>query len=165
MARSGARVLRGGAYKPRTSPYSFQGLGRAGLRLLARAREETGLLIVTEAMDAEGLEHVLEVADIVQIGARNMQNYSLLKHAGRARASVRVCYGREALEIRVEDDGDGTENGQGSGHGLIGMRERAALFGGTLETGARPGGGYRVAARLPLDGGGFKPSPPMDGPP
>jgi signal transduction histidine kinase len=76
-----------------------------------------------------------------------------LKHAGRARASVRVCYGREALEIRVEDDGDGTENGQGSGHGLIGMRERAALFGGTLETGARPGGGYRVAARLPLDGG------------
>src|SRR5919106_1011111 len=76
---AGATVLRAGAFKPRSSPYSFQGLGTLGLKLLARAREETGLLIVTEAMDAEGLDHVLEVADIVQIGARNMQNYSLLK--------------------------------------------------------------------------------------
>jgi 3-deoxy-7-phosphoheptulonate synthase len=93
---AGATVLRAGAFKPRSSPYSFQGLGRAGLDLLARAREETGLLIVTEAMDAEGLDHVLEVADIVQIGARNMQNYSLLKHAGRARKPVLLKRGLSA---------------------------------------------------------------------
>src|SRR5919201_2370606 len=72
VRESGATVLRAGAFKPRSSPYSFQGLGRPGLKLLARAREETGLLIVTEAMDAEGLELVAEVADIVQLGARNM---------------------------------------------------------------------------------------------
>ncbi len=84
VREAGAAVLRAGAFKPRSSPYSFQGLGRVALRMLARAREETGLLVVTEAMDAEGLAQVLEVADIVQIGARNMQNYSLLKHAGRA---------------------------------------------------------------------------------
>jgi 3-deoxy-7-phosphoheptulonate synthase len=93
---AGATVLRAGAFKPRSSPYSFQGLGRAGLRFLARAREETGLLIVTEAMDAEGLDQVLEVADIVQIGARNMQNYSLLKHAGRARKPVLLKRGLSA---------------------------------------------------------------------
>jgi 3-deoxy-7-phosphoheptulonate synthase len=80
---AGATVLRGGSFKPRSSPYSFQGLGAAGLRLLALARAETGLCIVTEALDAEGLDAVVEVADIVQIGARNMQNYSLLKSAGR----------------------------------------------------------------------------------
>jgi 3-deoxy-7-phosphoheptulonate synthase len=83
VREAGATVLRAGAFKPRSSPYSFQGLGAAGLRLLARAREETGLLIVTEAMDAEGLDQVVDVADIVQLGARNMQNYSLLKRAGR----------------------------------------------------------------------------------
>src|ERR687892_2299315 len=93
---AGATVLRAGAFKPRSSPYSFQGLGLTGLELLARAREETGLLIVTEAMDAEGLEYVLEVADIVQIGARNMQNYSLLKHAGRARRPVLLKRGLSA---------------------------------------------------------------------
>jgi 3-deoxy-7-phosphoheptulonate synthase len=93
---AGATVLRAGAFKPRSSPYSFQGLGRAGLKLLAKAREETGLLIVTEAMDAEGLDHVLEVADIVQIGARNMQNYSLLKHVGRARKPVLLKRGLSA---------------------------------------------------------------------
>src|ERR687885_480313 len=84
VREAGATVLRAGAFKPRSSPYSFQGLGRAGLKLLARAREETGLLIVTEAMDAAGLDMVAEVADVIQIGARNMQNYSLLKHAGRS---------------------------------------------------------------------------------
>src|SRR5688500_16210143 len=84
VREAGATALRAGAFKPRSSPYSFQGLGRAGLKLLARAREETGLLIVTEAMDAEGLDMVADVADIIQIGARNMQNYSLLKHAGRS---------------------------------------------------------------------------------
>jgi 3-deoxy-7-phosphoheptulonate synthase len=84
VKEAGATVLRAGAFKPRSSPYSFQGLGRAGLELLARARRETGLLIVTEAVDPEGVDHVAEVADIVQIGARNMQNYSLLRRAGRA---------------------------------------------------------------------------------
>jgi 3-deoxy-7-phosphoheptulonate synthase len=80
---AGATVLRAGAFKPRSSPYSFQGMGVEGLRLLARAREETGLLIVTEAMDPEGVERVADVADIIQVGARNMQNYSLLKRVGR----------------------------------------------------------------------------------
>ena len=96
VREAGAAILRAGAFKPRSSPYSFQGLGRAGLLLLARAREETGLLIVTEAMDAEGLDYVLEVADIVQIGARNMQNYSLLKHAGRARKPILLKRGLSA---------------------------------------------------------------------
>jgi 3-deoxy-7-phosphoheptulonate synthase len=85
---AGAVVLRGGAFKPRTSPYSFQGLGKKGLLLLARAREETGLLIVTEAMDAEGVDLVARHADIIQIGARNMQNFSLLKRVGQTRKPV-----------------------------------------------------------------------------
>ena len=80
----GATLLRGGAYKPRTSPYAFQGLGREGLALLAEAREETGLPVVTELMDVADLDAVLEVADVVQIGARNMQNYPLLAEVGRA---------------------------------------------------------------------------------
>jgi 3-deoxy-7-phosphoheptulonate synthase len=80
----GGSMFRGGAYKPRSSPYSFQGLGQEGLRLLAEAREETGLPIVTELMDARDLEPVLEVADVVQIGARNMQNYPLLSEIGRS---------------------------------------------------------------------------------
>jgi 3-deoxy-7-phosphoheptulonate synthase len=84
VREAGAVILRGGAFKPRTSPYSFQGLGRPGLKLLARAREETGLLVCTEAMDPEGVGWVSEVADIVQIGARNMQNFSLLRAAGRS---------------------------------------------------------------------------------
>jgi 3-deoxy-7-phosphoheptulonate synthase len=83
VKEAGATVLRGGAFKPRTSPYSFQGLGEEGLRLLARARNETGLLIVTEAVDPDGVDLVKEYADIIQVGARNMQNFSLLKRAGR----------------------------------------------------------------------------------
>src|SRR5918994_622024 len=82
VRESGAAVLRAGAFKPRSSPYSFQGLGRAGLDLLARGREETGLLIVTEAMDGEGLEAVAETPDIIQNGARNTQNYSPPKEGG-----------------------------------------------------------------------------------
>ncbi len=81
---AGATLLRGGAYKPRTSPYAFHGLGQEGLRLLAEAKAETGLPIVTELMDAGDLDAVLEVADVVQIGARNMQNYPLLAEVGRA---------------------------------------------------------------------------------
>jgi 3-deoxy-7-phosphoheptulonate synthase len=96
VREAGATVLRAGAFKPRSSPYSFQGLGSVGLKLLARAREETGLLIVTEAMDAEGLDQVLEVADVVQIGARNMQNYSLLKYAGRCGKPILLKRGLSA---------------------------------------------------------------------
>jgi 3-deoxy-7-phosphoheptulonate synthase len=81
---AGATLLRGGAYKPRTSPYAFQGLGQEGLRLLAEAKAETGLPIVTELMDVSDLDAVLEVADVVQIGARNMQNYPLLAEVGRS---------------------------------------------------------------------------------
>src|ERR1700749_912314 len=85
---AGATLLRGGAYKPRTSPYAFQGLGQEGLRLLAEAKAETGLPIVTELMDQRDLDQVLEVADVVQIGARNMQNYSLLAEVGRSGCPV-----------------------------------------------------------------------------
>ena len=81
---AGGSLLRGGAYKPRSSPYSFQGLGQEGLRLLAEAKEETGLPIVTELMDTRDLDAVLEVADVIQIGARNMQNYPLLTEIGRS---------------------------------------------------------------------------------
>ncbi len=80
----GASFLRGGAYKPRTSPYAFQGLGQEGLRLLAEAKRETGLPVVTELMDMRDIDDVLEVADVVQIGARNMQNYPLLTEIGRS---------------------------------------------------------------------------------
>ncbi len=92
----GATVLRGGAFKPRTSPYAFQGLGREGLVLLAKAREETGLAIVTEALDPEGAELVAEYADIIQIGARNMQNYPLLRRAGRTGKPVLLKRGLAA---------------------------------------------------------------------
>src|SRR5881394_2871096 len=96
VKEAGAVVLRGGAWKPRTSPYAFQGLGRPGLKLLAKAREETGLLICTEAMDETGLGWVAEMADIVQIGARNMQNFSLLKVAGRCGKPVLLKRGISA---------------------------------------------------------------------
>ena len=96
VREAGAVILRGGAFKPRTSPYSFQGLGRPALKLLARAREETGLLICTEAMDSEGVGWVAEVADIIQIGARNMQNFSLLRAAGRAGKPVLLKRGISA---------------------------------------------------------------------
>ncbi|MCJ7425750.1 MAG: 3-deoxy-7-phosphoheptulonate synthase, partial [Dehalococcoidales bacterium] len=82
VKRYGARVFRGGAFKPRTSPYSFQGLGEEGLKILERVRKETGLLIITEATDHTNISIVEKYADIIQIGARNMQNYSLLRQAG-----------------------------------------------------------------------------------
>ena len=92
----GATVLRGGAFKPRSSPYSFQGLGLQGLEFLARAREETGLAVVTEALDPDGVDLVAQYADIVQIGARNMQNYALLRRAGRAGKPVLLKRGMSA---------------------------------------------------------------------
>ena len=96
VADNGAAMLRGGAYKPRTSPYSFQGLGVEGLRLLLEAKEETGLPIVTELMDVRDVTDVVEVADVIQIGARNMQNYSLLTEAGRSGLPVLLKRGLSA---------------------------------------------------------------------
>jgi 3-deoxy-7-phosphoheptulonate synthase len=96
LARTGATILRGGAFKPRTSPYSFQGLGLAGLELLAEAREATGMAVVTEAIDPEGVDLVAEYADIIQIGARNMQNYPLLRRAGRTGKPVLLKRGMSA---------------------------------------------------------------------
>jgi 3-deoxy-7-phosphoheptulonate synthase len=93
---AGAVALRGGAFKPRSSPYSFQGMGIEGLKLLALAKKETGLPIVTEAMDEEGAELVAEYADMIQIGARNMQNYSLLKVAGKLNKPVLLKRGMAA---------------------------------------------------------------------
>ncbi|TES83334.1 MAG: 3-deoxy-7-phosphoheptulonate synthase [Dehalococcoidia bacterium] len=88
VKQSGAEIFRGGAFKPRTSPYSFQGLGEEGLKILAKVRDETGLLIVTEAIDESSLALVDRYADIIQIGARNMHNYSLLRQAGHASKPV-----------------------------------------------------------------------------
>jgi len=96
VAKAGARFFRGGAYKPRTSPYAFQGLGELGLQILAEARERFGLLIVTEAVDHESLALVDSYADVIQIGARNMQNFSLLKATGRARKPVLLKRGMSA---------------------------------------------------------------------
>jgi 3-deoxy-7-phosphoheptulonate synthase len=96
VQRSGAQFFRGGAYKPRTSPYSFQGLGEEGLQIMAEVRDRFGLKIVTEAIDNESLELVEEYADVIQIGARNMQNFSLLKHAGRTKKPVMVKRGMSA---------------------------------------------------------------------
>jgi 3-deoxy-7-phosphoheptulonate synthase len=93
---AGAHLLRGGAYKPRTSPYSFQGLGEEGLKILARVREETGMPIVTEATDIDVLDRVAEIADVVQVGARNMQNYTLLKRVGRCGKPVLLKRGMTA---------------------------------------------------------------------
>src|SRR5574340_1617107 len=93
---SGARFLRGGAFKPRTSPYEFQGLGEEGLKLLAAAREETGLKVVTEVMDVEHLAMVADYADVLQIGARNMQSYSLLRQLGRVRRPILLKRGPSA---------------------------------------------------------------------
>ncbi len=96
VRRSGARFFRGGAYKPRTSPYSFQGLGEEGLKILAEVRDTYGFKIVTEAMDEHGLDVVERYADVIQLGARNMQNFSLLRHAGRARLPVLLKRGLAA---------------------------------------------------------------------
>ncbi len=93
---AGVAMLRGGAYKPRTSPYAFQGLGQEGLRLLAEAKQRTGLPIVTELMDARDLEPVLEVADVIQVGARNMQNFPLLAEIGRSGCPVLLKRGLSA---------------------------------------------------------------------
>lgn len=96
VAQAGAQFFRGGAYKPRTSPYSFQGLGEEGLRIMADVRDRFGLKVITEAIDNESMDLVEKYADIIQIGARNMQNYSLLKRAGKAKIPVMVKRGMSA---------------------------------------------------------------------
>lgn len=100
VAKHGARVLRGGAFKPRSSPYAFQGLGKAGLIILAKAREITGLAIVTEVMSERDVELVSEYADILQIGARSMENYSLLEAVGRSGRPVLL---KRGLMAKLED--------------------------------------------------------------
>jgi len=96
VKEAGATIFRGGAFKPRTSPYAFQGLGLEGLKILARVREETGLPVVTEAVDQESLGMIEEYADMIQIGTRNMQNFSLLRMAGKARKPVMLKRGMSA---------------------------------------------------------------------
>jgi 3-deoxy-7-phosphoheptulonate synthase len=96
VKKSGAQVFRGGAYKPRTSPYAFQGLGEAGLKILSKVREETGLPVVSEVVDSETFDLVEEHVDLLQIGARNMQNFSLLKRAGKSRRPVLLKRGMSA---------------------------------------------------------------------
>ena len=96
VQRSGAQLFRGGAFKPRTSPYSFQGLGEEGLKILAKVREKTGMPVVTEVMDMEQMDLVTEYADVIQIGTRNMQNFSLLRKAGRASKPVLLKRGMAA---------------------------------------------------------------------
>lgn len=96
----GVQFLRGGAYKPRTSPYAFQGHGELGLEFLAKARQETGLGIITEVMDAEDLDKIIKVADVVQIGARNMQNFSLLKKVGAQPKPVLL---KRAMSATIQD--------------------------------------------------------------
>ena len=96
VRESGAKFFRGGAYKPRTSPYAFQGLGVEGLQMLAEVREEFGLNIVTEAMDERGIDEVVKYGDCIQIGARNMQNFSLLRYAGQMNKPVLLKRGLSA---------------------------------------------------------------------
>ena len=96
VAAGGGSMLRGGAYKPRSSPYSFQGLGREGLEILAEAKRRTGLPVVTELLDVRDLEDVAAVADVIQVGARNMQNYPLLTELGRSDRAILLKRGRAA---------------------------------------------------------------------
>ncbi len=96
VKQAGARILRGGAFKPRTSPYTFQGLGIDGLKMLAEAREATGLPVITEIMDTKDLEVIEKYADCLQVGARNMQNFSLLKEVGRSKLPVMLKRGMSA---------------------------------------------------------------------
>ena len=111
MKKAGAQIFRGGAFKPRTSPYAFQGLGEEGLKILAKVREETGMPVVTEAIDHEVFDLVEQYADIVQIGARNMQNFSLLRRAGKSAkaGSAQAGYGCDHRGVahggRIRDGG------------------------------------------------------------
>jgi 3-deoxy-7-phosphoheptulonate synthase len=117
----GVQALRGGAYKPRTNPYAFQGHGKKGLEMLAEARADTGLPIVTEAMDERGLELVVEYADVIQLGARNMQNYSLLKAVGQTRKPVVL---KRGLAATVDELLDAAEYILAAGNSQVILCER-----------------------------------------
>ena len=144
VADGGATMLRGGAYKPRTSPYCFQGLGAEGLRLLAEAKEETGLPIVTELMDVRDIEDVVEVADVIQIGARNMQNYSLLAEVGRT-GRPGAAEARPLRDARGAPDG-GRVRAQGGQREGDALRARHPDVRDGLPVHARPPGGPGAAA-------------------
>ncbi len=131
VAAAGADILRGGAFKPRTSPYSFQGLGLQGLRFLAEARERTGLPVVTEVMEPGQVEHVAEYADILQIGARNMQNYSLLTAVGKTGRPVLL---KRALAGTIEEWLMAAEYVMSSGNPNVMLCERGIR---TFETATR----------------------------
>jgi len=118
---AGASILRGGAYKPRTSPYSFQGLGEEGLRILAEARETVGLPVVTEVLSPEDVELVERYADMLQIGARNMQNYPLLKRVGRARTPVLL---KRGFSSTIEELLSSAEYILREGNGMVVLCER-----------------------------------------
>ena len=128
---AGATMLRGGAYKPRTSPYAFSGLGKAALEILAEARDETGLPIVTEVMDPRQLEDVLEVADMIQLGARNMQNFDLLREVGRTSTPVLL---KRGMASTVEEWLLSAEYIAREGNGEIVLCERGIR---TFETATR----------------------------
>jgi 3-deoxy-7-phosphoheptulonate synthase len=128
---AGANVLRGGAFKPRTSPYSFQGLGVQGLRFLAEARERTGLPVITEVMEPGQVEHVAEYADILQIGTRNMQNYSLLMAVGKAGRPVLI---KRAMSGTIEEWLMAAEYVMSSGNPNVMLCERGIR---TFETATR----------------------------
>ena len=131
VRRAGARVLRGGAFKPRTSPYEFQGLGREGLALLAEARCETGLPVVTEVLDPRQVDLVAGVADILQIGARNMQNFALLSEAGRSQRPVLL---KRGLSATVREFLLAAEYVMAEGNGEVILCERGIR---TFETSTR----------------------------
>lgn len=126
--QAGATVLRGGAFKPRTSPYAFQGLGEEGLRYLAEAREETGLSIITEVMDSEQVPLVAQYADILQIGARNMQNFSLLKKVGQTNKPIML---KRGLAATIEEFLMSAEYILSEGNGQVILCERGIR---TVET-------------------------------
>jgi len=131
VAAAGATMLRGGAFKPRTSPYTFQGLGVAALEILREAREETGLPIVTELMDPRHVDEVVETADVIQIGARNSQNFLLLSEVGRAAKPVLL---KRGLSTSVEGAADGAEYVAKEGNDRIILCERGIK---TFETSTR----------------------------
>lgn len=150
VAEAGAKVLRGGAFKPRTSPYSFQGLGEVGLKLLRRAADAHGLLVVTEVLDSDHVELVAEYADILQIGARNMQNFSLLKAVGRLNKPVLL---KRGIAATIEEFLLAAEYilAEGNPHVILcerGIRTFATHTRFTLDVGAIPE--VKALSHLPI---------------
>jgi len=145
LKAAGAHMLRGGAFKPRTSPYSFQGLGRAGLRILAAARRETGLPVVSEVIDPREVDAVARVADVLQVGARNMQNYPLLRELGRAGKPVLL---KRGLSATIEEWLLSAEHVLASGNGQVILCERGQRLIGEPERCGLDAGAIPLARRL-----------------